>query len=119
MDEKYEIENISYIISTCERNVNDLKKIIYSMITDLSIYKARSKTLDDAVSYLKENINSLENLFSVIDLISRHKDIRKRYVILNEKIIGDFNDFKSRLESIKSYRVHMNNLVEYIDTTRI
>jgi len=112
-------KNISSTIAGCTKNVKNLKKIIGLMISDSSIYTTQSNTLEKSLSYIDGNINTLENLFSSVDAITDHKDIRKKYVILIEDTILDFTSFKQKLDKIKLHNINMKELADYLENTRI
>ena len=114
-----EIKKISLCITNCTRNVNNLKKIIESMITDTSIYNTQANTLSKSLMYINNNINTLENLFLVTDNLSHDKEMRKRYVILIETTIADLKEFHQKLDKIRTHNDDIRYLTEYLESTTI
>lgn len=119
MNEDSYIKNISSTIIKCTKNVNDLKKIIETMISDNSIYNTLSNTVEKSLLYIDGNINTLENLFLVADSLSKNKEIRKTYVLLIESTINDFKEFRIKLEKIKMINKDINALVEYLENSKL
>lgn len=89
------------------------------MISDSSIYITQSNTLEKSLMYISDNINTLENLFFVTDSLVQNKETRKKYVILIETTISDLNEFKSKLDKIKTHSIDMKDLIDYLENTRI
>lgn len=114
-----EIKKISTCITNCTRNVNDLKKIIETMINDSSIYNTRSNTLSKSLMYINNNINVLENLFLVADNLSHGNGLRKKYIILIETTISDLKNFHQKLDKIKTHNDDIRALTEYLENTTI
>lgn len=119
MSEEAEIKKIQCSITSCTRNVNNLKKIIEVMITDSSIYTTQFSTLEKSLIYIDNNINILENLFLVTDSLAENKETRKRYVILIETTIADLKEFKHKLNKIRTHSIDMKELSDYLENTRI
>lgn len=113
------INKISYCISKCTRNINDLKVIIEEMIRDRSINDLRSNNISKSLFYIDSNINTLENLFLEADTLSHDKEIRKRYVVLIENTISDFKEFRQKLDKLRMYNDDIRHLTEYLESTTI
>lgn len=119
LSESAEIKKISFCITNCTRNINTLKKIIDSMINDKSIYHTGSNTISKSLTYINNNINTLENLFLDVDKLSHEKEKRKTYVFLIESTISDFKEFHNKLDKIRLYNEDMKYLSSYLETTTI
>lgn len=117
--EDLEIKRIYLVITSCCRNVNNLKKIIEEMITDSSIWTTQANTVDKSLRYIDNNINTLENLFLDTDRLSSDKKGRKIIVVLIEETISDMREFRQKLEKIKTFTEDMKALSCYLEGTRL
>ena len=120
MNDEQIINKISLNIKGCVRSVNSLKNTIDLMIDDESISNTSSNTIEKSLTFIDNNINTLENTFFIADsLSSTNKYIRKQYVLLIESTINDMKNFRQKLEKIKTYNDDIGALSEYLKTTTI